>query len=137
MDEYKEVIQCPKCNSESISFDKKGFSFGKAVAGVALLNPVGALAGFIGSNKVKATCLACGKTFNPKDGYKKIYIRNSNRDTEPEPEFISNKSEISKIVSKAYTEDEIVKKFKVWDSLCERGLITKEELEKKKADFLK
>lgn len=65
-----ETMKCPKCRSTYVSVDKKGFGAGKALAGAVLTGGVGLLAGFIGSNKVKATCLKCGYKFNPKDGFK-------------------------------------------------------------------
>lgn len=58
-------VQCPKCNSDQITANKKGFSGRKAVAGAVLTGGVGLLAGTIGSNKVVITCLACGHNFNP------------------------------------------------------------------------
>ncbi len=58
-------IKCPKCGSNQLTANKKGFSGGKAVAGAVLTGGIGILAGTIGSNKVKITCLACGKTFKP------------------------------------------------------------------------
>ena len=59
-------VVCPKCGSEQISANKKGFSGGKAAAG--LLIPGGLLWGFHGSKKVIITCLACGKQFNAGEG---------------------------------------------------------------------
>lgn len=50
-----------------ISEDKKGFSGTKAVAGAVLTGGIGLLAGTIGSNKIKITCLRCGHVFNPGD----------------------------------------------------------------------
>jgi DNA-directed RNA polymerase subunit RPC12/RpoP len=58
-------IRCPKCNSDQITAHKKGFSGRKAVAGAVLTGGIGVLAGTIGSNKVKITCLNCGNIFNP------------------------------------------------------------------------
>jgi len=55
------LITCPRCGSTQISADKKGFSVGKAVAGVALAGGVGVVAGGIGAKKVIVTCLNCGK----------------------------------------------------------------------------
>lgn len=60
-------VLCPKCGSNQITAHKKGFSGKKAVAGAVLTGGVGLLAGTIGSNKIKITCLACGHTFNPGD----------------------------------------------------------------------
>lgn len=58
-------VHCPKCKSTQITANKKGFGIGKAVAGAALTGGVGLLAGFIGSGKVKVTCLNCGFEFSP------------------------------------------------------------------------
>ena len=63
----EDQVKCPKCGSTQISADKKGFSGTKAVAGAALTGGIGLLAGTIGSNKVKITCLRCGHVFNPGD----------------------------------------------------------------------
>ena len=63
----EDQVKCPKCGSTQISADKKGFSGTKAFAGAALTGGIGLLAGTIGSNKVKITCLRCGHEFNPGD----------------------------------------------------------------------
>lgn len=52
-------IQCPKCGSEQINANKKGYSVGKAAAGVILTGGIGLIAGAHGSGNVKITCLAC------------------------------------------------------------------------------
>jgi hypothetical protein len=65
-------ICCPKCGSNQLTANKKGFSGKKALVGDILVGPVGLLAGTIGSNKIKITCLACGNTFNPGDWEKKL-----------------------------------------------------------------
>jgi hypothetical protein len=59
---------CPKCGSDQLAATKKGFSGGKALAGAVLTGGVGLLAGTIGSNKIKCTCLACGHTFPAGQG---------------------------------------------------------------------
>ena len=51
---------CPKCRSDQLSANKKGFGVGKAIAGAVVTGGVGLLAGFIGSRKIYVTCLACG-----------------------------------------------------------------------------
>lgn len=57
---------CPKCGSTSLSANKKGFSFGKAVAGAFVTsNPVGLVGGALGANKLEITCLNCGHKFKP------------------------------------------------------------------------
>ena len=60
-----EPIRCPRCNSTQITANKKGFGLGKSIAGGVLLGPVGLLGGFLGSGKVKITCLKCGHTWKP------------------------------------------------------------------------
>ena len=62
------TIHCPKCNSTQLTANKKGFSGTKAVAGAVLTGGIGLLAGTLGSNKVRITCLACGHVFKPGDG---------------------------------------------------------------------
>ncbi|MCL2471626.1 MAG: DUF2321 domain-containing protein [Propionibacteriaceae bacterium] len=44
------VAYCPKCGSQSLSANKRGFSV---------------VTGFIGAGKITITCLACGKKFKP------------------------------------------------------------------------
>ena len=61
-------IRCPKCNSNQLTADKKGFSGKNAVAGAVLTGGIGLLAGTLGSNKVKITCLVCGKEFKTGEG---------------------------------------------------------------------
>lgn len=58
-------IKCPKCGSTQITANKKGFSGGKAVAGAILTGGIGLLGGFLGSSKVKITCLNCGHSWSP------------------------------------------------------------------------
>lgn len=58
-------IKCPKCASEQIYANKKGFSAGKAVGGAILVGGVGLAAGAIGRNKVQLTCMRCGHKFKP------------------------------------------------------------------------
>ena len=58
-------IKCPKCQSDQVTVNKKGFSGKKAVVGAVLVGGVGLLAGTIGSNKIVITCLNCGHQFKP------------------------------------------------------------------------
>jgi len=60
-------LKCPKCNSENLSADKKGFSGKKAVVGAIVTGGIGLLAGTIGSNKIMITCLNCGLKYKAKD----------------------------------------------------------------------
>lgn len=66
-----DTMRCPKCNSTQLTSNKKGFSVGKAAAGVLLTGGVGLLAGGIGSGKVNITCLKCGYKFKAGEYYKK------------------------------------------------------------------
>jgi len=61
----EDIIRCPKCNSKNIVANKKGFGVGKAIVGGALTGGVGLLGGFVGSNKIKITCLKCGHKWTP------------------------------------------------------------------------
>ena len=55
--------KCPRCQSTEIAYNKKGFGAGKAVVGGVLTGGIGILAGFIGSNKILATCVSCGHSW--------------------------------------------------------------------------
>lgn len=62
-EEKKNNICCPKCGSNSITADKKGFGIGKAVIGASIAGGIGLTAGNIGAKKVRITCLSCGNQF--------------------------------------------------------------------------
>lgn len=70
--EKEEQLCCPKCFSKEIFVDKRGFSGGKAALGSLLIGNIGLLAGTIGSNDVRITCLKCGYKF--KIGEAKIFL---------------------------------------------------------------
>lgn len=53
-------LACPKCGSTQLTANKKGFGLGKALIGGAKFGGVGLLAGFLGNNKIRITCLNCG-----------------------------------------------------------------------------
>ncbi len=55
-----EQVKCPRCGSEQLTANKKGFGFGKGVTGGLIAGHVGLIAGFLGSGKVLVTCLKCG-----------------------------------------------------------------------------
>lgn len=79
----EDKLYCPYCGSTQLAVNKKGFGVGKALTGAILMGGAGLLAGFIGSNKVKVTCLQCGKTCNAgelrstplkdKDGFESVF----------------------------------------------------------------
>ncbi|MDR0726400.1 MAG: hypothetical protein LBF59_10405 [Prevotellaceae bacterium] len=49
----EEYLCCPKCRSTKIHSQQKGYSGGKALAGVLLTGGIGLLAGTAGSKKYK------------------------------------------------------------------------------------
>lgn len=59
----EKYLCCPKCHSKELHAERKGFSGGKALAGVMLTGGIGLLAGTIGSDNVQITCLKCGNRF--------------------------------------------------------------------------
>lgn len=65
MEPEREAIRCPKCTSAELTAQKQGFGLGKAVVGGVLTGGVGLLAGFLGSGKIKITCLRCGHFWTP------------------------------------------------------------------------
>lgn len=65
----EELIFCPKCLSTHVHAEQKGFSGGKALAGVVAIGGIGILAGTIGSKKVNITCLKCGHKFMAGDAF--------------------------------------------------------------------
>jgi len=62
--ENNNMPACPKCGSTVITYNKKGFSAGKAVVGAVAFAGIGLLAGLIGKNKIQATCVKCGNSWN-------------------------------------------------------------------------
>lgn len=54
---------CSKCGSSSITADKKGYGAGKGFLGAVVAGPLGLLGGFMGSKKVRITCLNCGHSW--------------------------------------------------------------------------
>jgi len=68
-------LRCPRCLSTQLTANKKGFSGKQAVAGAILTGGIGLLAGTIGSNAVKITCLSCGHQFKPGDDFESLGIK--------------------------------------------------------------
>ncbi|MCB9174680.1 MAG: hypothetical protein H6589_08740 [Flavobacteriales bacterium] len=61
-------VLCPKCGSNQISANKKGYSGKKALGGTFLFGGIGLLGGTHGSNKIEITCLSCNNKFKPGEG---------------------------------------------------------------------
>lgn len=62
--EMEEFLCCPKCYGNNLTPMKRGFSFGRAVAGVFTIGLYGIAAGSIGSENIKLFCNGCGNKFN-------------------------------------------------------------------------
>lgn len=74
-----EEIVCPKCHSNQVSSNQKGFSTGNAIAGNMIGGAVmGMGMGMVGSNKIVVTCLKCGNQFKAGDGSLKATDANGN-----------------------------------------------------------
>ena len=86
-------IRCPKCGSNQITASKKGFSGKKAIAGAILTGGLGLIAGTIGSNKVKITCLACGKEFKPGEG-KTVIIHDTQKSATNQSSSVTSSSSV-------------------------------------------
>jgi DNA-directed RNA polymerase subunit RPC12/RpoP len=91
-----DEIRCPKCGSNQLAANKKGFSGKKAVAGAILTGGIGLLAGTIGSNKIIITCLNCGNQFKP--GEKKA---------EPTPKMIWDEQLKEHIINPKFKNDTV------------------------------
>lgn len=69
-------VVCPKCKSEQLTTNKKGYSAAKGVAGAVLTGGIGLLAGLHGSSDIEVSCINCGHTWNPK----KVYEANKQKE---------------------------------------------------------
>lgn len=69
MDE-EEFLCCPKCYSRNLTPMKKGFSFGKALAGVATVGLYGIAVGAIGKDNIRLFCNGCGNRFKSTNSIK-------------------------------------------------------------------
>lgn len=58
-----DKLYCPFCGGTHLITNQKGFGAGKAFTGALLTGGIGLLAGFIGSKKIKVTCMSCKETF--------------------------------------------------------------------------
>ena len=64
-----EEVVCPKCHSNQVSSNQKGFNSGNAIAGNMVGGAVlGVGMGMMGSNQIVISCLKCGNQFKAGDG---------------------------------------------------------------------
>lgn len=93
-----EEIVCPKCNSNQISSNQKGFSGSNAVAGAMVGGAVmGMGMGMVGSNQIVVTCLKCGNQFKAGDGSIKATDSNGNVTIEKQVYVDKNKAQGKRI----------------------------------------
>ena len=55
-----KILQCPKCGSDDLHADKKGYDDDMGIMGMLIFSPIGLVAGEIDSDKFIITCLECG-----------------------------------------------------------------------------
>lgn len=100
--QQEEYLCCPQCGSRELHAEHKGFSGGKALAGVLVTGGVGLLAGTIGSRDTQITCLKCGKTFKAGEA---VVIRKGNDISEDESLIIGQIQSVGKLYAvKCYKE---------------------------------
>ena len=59
-EELNQPVRCPKCTSNQIHYEKKGYGIGKGLIGLATIGPLGLAAGAIGKDKLLSICVKCG-----------------------------------------------------------------------------
>jgi len=135
-------IKCPKCDSEQISSDQKGFGVGKALGGAVLFGGVGLLGGLIGSKKVMLACLKCGnrweagtqtnslKFISPKEQQNFEMARKIIQERINTNQNVKNQNVESQ---QSYSDVEEIVKF---SELRDKGIITEEEFQTKKSQIL-
>ena len=58
--EGEELMKCPSCSSTQLTTNKQGYGWKKGTGVAVCTIGIGALAGFVNSNKIWITCLKCG-----------------------------------------------------------------------------
>ena len=66
-------MACPRCGSNNITTNNKGYGIGKGVVGAALIGPLGLIAGNIGKHDIICTCLDCGHRWELKKQIEQKY----------------------------------------------------------------
>ena len=59
----EDIIRCPQCGSTQLSVGKRGFKAGRAIGWGLMTGGIGLIAGAVGQNKTKITCLKCGHSW--------------------------------------------------------------------------
>jgi predicted Zn-ribbon and HTH transcriptional regulator len=98
------IARCPNCKSTSITANKQGFGIGKAAVGALAVGPLGVLAGGLGANKIKLTCLSCGNQWD-NNGFSATQDRQLQKQEilaqqTPKPQRYIKKSTYEKITAK-------------------------------------
>lgn len=69
----KEQLICPKCQSDQLTSNNKGFNNTNAALGMLTGGIVQGMGyGMIGSGKIMITCLKCGHKYEPGNGAIKV-----------------------------------------------------------------
>lgn len=88
MDQLGIKFYCPHCGSQQLKLKRRGFSIRKALLGSMVAGSNGLLAGFFGSNNLKAICSECGREWEmeelrttPLSKQDKLEIKQNEEDT--------------------------------------------------------
>ena len=95
-------MKCPKCGSNSLHSEKRGYNAVKGVLGMLTIG--GLLLGFHGSRKIEITCLSCGYKFKPGEGYSSNDTASARRETEPKSTINPSEAKLLDIYAKSYNE---------------------------------
>ncbi|MCD2422084.1 hypothetical protein LQ567_04875 [Niabella pedocola] len=137
----QDLIKCPKCGSSQIAAGKKGFSGKKAVVGGLLTGGIGILAGTLGSNKVKITCMACGNNWFPSQ-YQSQTVKYEHRRVQQEEIDKATQQAVIRSAQKAAFKDawkrnafdSAEKHYRAYFGVPDANL-TREQMEKAYKDF--
>lgn len=73
-----DELNCPKCGSQHIHAEKRGFNMKRGLAlGLTIAPGIGLVGGFVGASKIWLTCLKCGYRFRPGDAKKVAEVQSA------------------------------------------------------------
>lgn len=73
-----DKLNCPKCGSQHIHAEKRGFNMKRGFAlGLTIAPGVGLVSGFVGAGKIWLTCLKCGYRFRPGENEKAAEVHSA------------------------------------------------------------
>jgi len=65
MDSQVPRVYCPKCNSDQLTANQRGYKAARGFIGAEMLGPSGAVLGAYGADQIWITCLNCGHRWQP------------------------------------------------------------------------